>query len=232
MSRRGLSAANLLALLALFAFPLSGACGGGSGSGSDGGRGGAGGTGGGGGMSGTGGGGTGTGTGGSSGGSGGSADGGGDASGACGTSTAPNQGESCNTLTPVGPCVTLMVTTDAAPTPAGGALQAGTYELASRIFHLAPDAGTSPVSVVRRETVVLSGSGNNFTVQIGQLSGTTLIRQSATAVTAAGQLTVTATCPPRDGGGGQAQSYTATATSFAVFEVQAQGTRVDTYMKR
>jgi hypothetical protein len=152
---------------------------------------------------------------------------------ACGTRTDPNSGDACNNVDPVGPCVMTVPGTGTPPTAMGGQIVAGTYELTSRTAFNAPDGGNNEDP--RRETVVVTGSGNSFTIQISQLSGTTRERQSATVTTSGTQLTYTPNCPPPGDGGdnGGTTGYSANATSFTIFDVGGNGTlRPSVYTKR
>jgi hypothetical protein len=164
----------------------------------------------------------------------GATDGGADALAACGTRTDPNRGESCNNVVPTGPCVTPTMGTGSPPAATGGQVQAGTYELVSRTVYAA-DSGSQGTEEPRRQTFVITGTGNTLTVQIGQISGTTLERQTASAMLSGTQLTHTETCPPPDDSGDNSGTipYSATATSLTVVEMGGNGqTRVDVFMKR
>jgi hypothetical protein len=129
--------------------------------------------------------------------------------------------------------------TSAAPTPAGGTLSAGTYDLTSVTLHsaLAADGGR-PTEFPRRETVVLTGTGNNFTVQTAQVSGTTVERQNGTLTATGTQATFAQTCPPPgDGGddGGGTFGYTVGTMTFTIIEATGSSTgaiRVAVYTQR
>ena len=149
----------------------------------------------------------------------------------CGDRTDPSQGESCNTIVPAGPCVVETLSSATTPTPAGGTVIPGTYELMSMTIYGAPDSG---LDSDRRGTIMISaGSGANmFNVQVAEQGGTSLQRQSGMAIadSAQKQITFTPSCPNGDSGG--SSPYSATATTFTLFEDHNGGTRVNVYLKR
>ena len=151
---------------------------------------------------------------------------------ACGDRTDPSAGQSCNTIVPTGPCVVETKSSAAAPAPAGGTIVAGTYDLTTMTVYGEPaDAG---LDSDRRGVIMISaGSGANmFNIQVAEQGGTTLQRQSGMAIanSAQKQITFTPSCPAGDTGG--ASSYSATATTFTLFEDHNGGTRVNVYTKR
>ena len=98
----------------------------------------------------------------------------------------------------------------------------GTYDLTSVTLHsaLAADGGM-PIENPRRETVVVTGSGNSFTVQTAHVSGTTVERRNGTLSATGTQATFVQTCPPPGDGGDDAGGtfgYTAGATTFTIIE--------------
>src|SRR5262245_61486177 len=171
--------------------------------------------------------------GGTSGGAAGSSGGGtGGALAACGDNTDPNTGDTCNTVEANGPCVTEVLGTGSPPAATGGQITAGTYDMTSRTAYLAP---ANYNLETRRETLVFSGSGNSFTVQIAQVAGMMRRRQSVTVTTSGTQLTFSATCPPPGDGGDDSGTvpYSANATSFTIFDMGGSGTiRPTVYTKR
>jgi len=120
------------------------------------------------------------------------------------------------------------------PAATGGQWVAGTYDLTSRTIYNAQDGGGDD-SNARRETVVVTGSGNTFTVQIAQLSGTQLRRQTATVTTSGTQFTYTPSCPPPGDGGdsGGTQDFSTDGSTITIYDVGGTGQiRVDVYTKR
>jgi hypothetical protein len=117
-----------------------------------------------------------------------------------------------------------------APVPAGGTIVAGTYELMSMTVYGAPDSG---IDSDRRGTIMISaGNGANmFNIQIAEQGGTTMQRQSGMAIANSGQMQITFTpsCPTGDSAG--SSPYSATATTFTLFEDHNGGTRVNVYNK-
>src|SRR5205085_4821789 len=125
---------------------------------------------------------------------------------------------------------------DPAPTPLGGTILAGTYVLTSEIIYQAADAGAID-DEPRRETVVVSSLAEaSFRIDQADASGTQLHRSGGTVVFAnTVTLTYAATCPPTaDGGdnGGGSAGFTATASSFTLFEPRGAGTRVQVFTKQ
>ena len=151
---------------------------------------------------------------------------------ACGDNTSPNQGESCNTIVPTGTCVMETMSSATAPAPAGGTIVAGTYDLTTMTVYGEPaDAG---LDSARRGVIMISaGTGANmFNIQVAEQSGTTLQRQSGMAIadSTQKQITFTPSCPNGDSAG--TSPYSATATTFTLFEDHNGGTRVNAYTKR
>ena len=169
------------------------------------------------------------------GGAGGSATGGtGGAAAVCGTNTDPDQGLTCNSIDATGPCVITTLGTGSPPAATGGAWVAGTYDLTSRTVYLSDGGSFSQDD--RRETVMLTGNGNNFTVQTSQVSGTQHRRQSGTVTLSGNQLTFTPTCPPPGDGGdsGGTQDYSSNgSTTITIYDTGNSGElRLDVYTKR
>ena len=140
---------------------------------------------------------------------------------ACGTNTDADEGVTCNNLVATGPCPTVTIGTGSPPAATGGQWVAGTYDLTSRTIYNAPDGG-DPGSGARRETVVVTGSGNNFTVEMSQMSGTMLRRQSGTVTTttAGTQFTFAPTCPPPGDGSdsGGTLDYSISGSTFTIYD--------------
>jgi hypothetical protein len=138
-------------------------------------------------------------------------------------------------MDPTGPCVIEMIGSGAPPAATGGQIVAGTYDLTSRTAYNVPDGGNGSGND-RRETVVVMGSGNTFTIQMTQASGTSRERQSGTITTSGTMLTFTQTCPvpdPDGGDNGGTVGYDATATTFTIHDMGGNGTlRLNVYTKR
>jgi hypothetical protein len=153
----------------------------------------------------------------------------------CGTGSGPDEGLTCNTVVASGPCATVTIGTGSPPAATGGQWVAGTYDLVSRTVYNAPDGSTANIDT-RRETAVVTGSGNAFTVQIAQISGTMQRHNSGTIATTTGgtQFTFTPTCPPPGDGGdnGGTMSYTISGSSLTIYDTNNDGTvRLDVYTK-
>ena len=153
---------------------------------------------------------------------------------ACGTNNDPDTGTTCNTVVPGGSCVLETMATGSPPAATGGQIMAGTYDLTSRTAYNAPDGGDQDGSP-RRETVVVTGTGNDFVVQISQVSGTTMRRQTGTISVSGTMLTFAQTCPPAVDGGdnGGIVGFDVTDTTFTIHDMGDNGTqRLNVYTKR
>jgi hypothetical protein len=120
----------------------------------------------------------------------------------------------------------------AAPTPAGGQIMPGTYDLTAMLIYAADGGSGGPDP--RRETVVIVANGGGFDVTIAEITGSNLRRSNGVATTSGTQLTFAPSCPgPGDGGdSGGTMGYSATATTFSVFESGSADVRVNTYTRR
>ena len=120
------------------------------------------------------------------------------------------------------------------PAATGGQWVAGTYDMTSRTVYNPADGGDNDTED-RRETVVVTGSGNNLTVQISQISGTKRRRQTGTITVSGTQATFAPTCPtPGDGGDtGGTFGFSTDGTAFTIHDMSGSGTlRLDVYTKR
>jgi hypothetical protein len=152
---------------------------------------------------------------------------------ACGDSTEPSSGDSCNTLDATGPCVTPTIGTGTPPAPAGGTIQPGTYELTSRTVYPTDDGGSTGDSARRNTLVISAAAGGAFTVMIAEASGTSMRRQVGTAVPTGTQIVFTPSCPPPgSGNNGGTVGYTATSTTFRIIETEGSSLRVQNFTKR
>ncbi|HEX4403790.1 MAG TPA: hypothetical protein VH560_03110 [Polyangia bacterium] len=174
-------------------------------------------------------------------GAGGSTDGGGDASdgsaATCGTSTEANIGPTCNTADATGPCVIPTVGTGAAPTPAGGPITGGTYDLTAFTVYPTADASVqADGQPPRRATLVIPATTTGtFSIQLTQSTGATTERQAGSVMVTGSEVMFTPTCPPPGDGGdnGGTAGFTATTTTFTLFEVGGNGAiQVNLYTKR
>ena len=131
-----------------------------------------------------------------------------------------NSGETCNTFTAGGPCVTATFSTDAAPTPAGGAFVAGTYNLVSETFYgSAQLEATFQSGQPFRRTYVLSDvTSTSFTLDLAETLGTVVARAHETVAVSGMTATFNPICPPADAGAvwGGSDDFTATSTSITL----------------
>ena len=146
------------------------------------------------------------------------------------------QNAACNAELADGPCVVQVQVDDSAPAPAGGTLAAGTYDLVERLIYTNPGGATGPIGDPRQETLVLAGSGTDFTIDNAVLSAASTTRQTAAATLASAQfkLTLTATCPPVDGGASASVTYfTATDQELTLYRIGPTGpVQADRYTRR
>ncbi len=161
-----------------------------------------------------------TGAGGSGAGTGGSPGSGGSGAQACGEGT--GTGSVCDTvtITPSGPCVTATVSTGTAPTPGGGAISPGTYNLASVTVYNLPDAGNQTLVVGRETIVVGTVTAGSFPLERVSVSGTRRSSSSGTAMVTGTTVTFTRTCPPPGDAGdtGGTVGFTATGSSVTLID--------------
>ena len=111
---------------------------------------------------------------------------------------------------------------------------AGTYDLTSSKVYNAPVGGDQD-GAPRRETVVVTGSGNDFIAQVSQLSGTTMQRMTGAISVSGTMLTFAQSCPPPVDGGdnGGTTGFDATDTTFTIHDMGGNGTqRLNVYTKR
>jgi hypothetical protein len=154
---------------------------------------------------------------------------------ACGTDPASETGAGCNTTATGGPCVTELVVTGPTPTPTGGSVAAGTYNLTSVSLYNTPD-GSAPVTQMGRRTLVVSGVlGTSFTLDQVETSGARTDRSHGTVAIAGTTATFTPTCPPPSdaGNNGGTVGFTSTATTITLINSpKGDGSvEVDVYTK-
>jgi hypothetical protein len=128
--------------------------------------------------------------------------------------------------------VTVQLGTGAPPTPAGGNIVAGTYQLTSDTVYGASDSGNQQDD--RRDTLMVSSVvAGAFTLDQVRASGTHTERSHGTVVSSGTMVTYTPTCPPPGDGGdsGGSANYTATSTTFTLIQTRNGDTQVSVYTK-
>ena len=122
--------------------------------------------------------------------------------------------------------------TATAPTPAGGTIVAGTYNLSSSTFYGPADGGNGQGDV-RKTLVASSVTATSFTLDETDMSGARVDRTHGTVAISGTTVTYTPSCPaPGDGGdNGGSASFTATSTTFTLIDSKSGGTRVEVYTK-
>jgi hypothetical protein len=106
--------------------------------------------------------------------------------------------------------------TAAAPTPAGGAFAAGTYDLVSEIFYGPAGTDFFPGQPFRQTYVLSDVTSTSFTLDLIETVGTIVARSHETAALSGMTATFSQTCPDPDGGFDWSESDTFTATSSSI----------------
>src|SRR5262249_17546065 len=131
-----------------------------------------------------------------------------------------NSGETCNAVAAGGPCVTATFSTDAAPTPAGGAFTAGTYNPRSETFHSPArlEANVLPGQPYRRTYALSDVTATSFTLDLAESLGSFEARAHETVAVSGMTATFTQICPPADAGDvwGGSDDFTATSTAITL----------------
>jgi hypothetical protein len=156
---------------------------------------------------------------------------------ACGDGT--GQGDQCNTIvgSATGPCVVTTMSADTAPTPAGGSVSSGNYQLTSSTFYgTLPDGAASSDGDfgTHRETfLIYVQSATSFNLDQFRADGTQNSSDQGMVSISGTTLTYTQTCPaPGDGGSsGGSASYTATSSAFTLMIAKNGGVLVKVYTK-
>jgi hypothetical protein len=122
----------------------------------------------------------------------------------------------CNDVVATGPCVAPVMIDSEPPATAGGALVAGTYDLTERILFTYAGGATGPAGEPLAQTIVVSGSGTDWSLNLADLSAAAANRETmaVTLVGSGGQLRATATCPGSSGADGGADAAGADPTIF------------------
>ena len=137
---------------------------------------------------------------------------------ACSNATGAGSGDTCNAIAATGPCVTGTFSSAAAPTPAGGAFAAGTYNLVSQTFYGPADAEASFLpGVPFRATQVLSDvTSTSFSLDQVWATGNVVARSHETVAVSGMTETLTQICPAPDAGVDWSGSWDFTATSSSI----------------
>jgi len=127
----------------------------------------------------------------------------------------------CNTLANDGPLVMAMASTAVAPTPAGGTVTDGTYQLTAATLY---SAAALPPSTAHG---IFQITGNTMQ-QVGDVNGTES-RYTSTYTTSGSTVSTTDTCPaPKSATHG----FTATSTTLRIYDDTPLGKLEQTYTKR
>jgi hypothetical protein len=155
---------------------------------------------------------------------------------ACGDAT--GTGHSCSSITAgaTGPCVTPTVSSGTAPTPVGGSVVAGTYNLTASTFYgtLSDGGGQNGDFQTDREAfIVKNPTATSFTLDQVRVSGSVTETDEGMVAISSTTVTYTPTCPPPGDGGNQggSASFTATSAAFTLIQSENGGTLVKIYTK-
>lgn len=138
-----------------------------------------------------------------------------------GPTPATDAGSGCNTIAQAGSPVPEVAGAGTMPSPAGGVIADGTYVLTS--FEIYPPGSVDPFQ--RTETFVFAGGTME---SISRRDSGPEERRSATYSTSGTTWSVSLTCP---GTQSVEFEYTATPTTFQIFEIGADTNEVHTYTK-
>jgi hypothetical protein len=95
-----------------------------------------------------------------------------------------------------------------------------------------PDGGGGTTDERRASLTVSGVLANSFALQITEVSASSVRRQAGTVVASGTQVSFTPACPLGGDGGGTA-NYTATSTTFTLFDMTDSGDlRLSMYTKR
>ena len=159
----------------------------------------------------------------------------------CGTDTDTSEGVECINVTvdATGPCVSATISNNPPPTPAGGNISQGTYDLTSITVYSGDAAVPNVLSPVRKTVMLTNDTANTLKMQETDVSGSFIRRQEGIVTTTATgtTLTLTQSCPTIDAGSNMFTSgYTYTVgatTTLTIFEDHgANGIVAEVWQKR
>jgi hypothetical protein len=129
----------------------------------------------------------------------------------------------CNTLVSDGPLVTGTAVSTAAPTPAGGAIEDGTYELTAMTFYT--DTSVGPPAGTLSAVFEIAGS---VMQQVVKINGSEA-RYTTTFTISGISISMVDSCPRWNS---ETHSLTATPTDYRIYDTGSSGTLEQTYTKR
>lgn len=133
--------------------------------------------------------------------------------------TIPDGSTACNTTVADAPFVTITAGTGTAPTPAGGTIVLGHYQLTSFVVY----GGAAPPITVSESIDLTATTLNVIGVAMGMPEQRVSLSYTASGTT----FTTTPVCPT--GGSPGSSGYTADATHFIVMSTSSSGTTVGTF---
>lgn len=137
----------------------------------------------------------------------------------------------CSTLVPGGAYVTPMFSSATPPTPSGGTLIPGTYNLIA-ITHYAVDGGSGAAGEPRRSTLVSNYPDLSLVDEaMDSDGGCTYVRQVGTTVGSGTNITFTPSCPSCTNCGGSIE-YSVNGNELTLFEGSGPGLRTQTFTKQ
>ncbi len=162
----------------------------------------------------------------------------GDAGLVCGDDTGQGHGDGCNATEANGPCVTPMfISVGSGPTPMGGTIVAGTYDLISDVTYGPADAAHGNTRDLRQTLVFSNVTSSSATLDQVSTSGTAFNRSHGALTFSGTAATFTPTCPAADAGGdtGGSASYSVasstTGTLFMLIQSKDGQTEVSIFSK-
>ncbi len=137
----------------------------------------------------------------------------------------------CSTLVPGGAYVTPMYSSATPPTPSGGTLVPGTYNLIAVTLYVA-DGGTGTAGEARRSTLVSNYPDLSLVDEAMESDGgCTYVRQVGTTVGSGTNITFTPSCPACTNCGGSIE-YSVNGNELTLFEGSGPGLRTQTFTKQ
>jgi hypothetical protein len=129
----------------------------------------------------------------------------------------------CNTLVIDGPSVTAAAVSAAAPTPAGGAIEDGTYELTAMTLYT--DTSAAPPEGTFSAVFEIAGG---VMQQASKINGSES-RYTTTFTISGISVSMVDTCPRWSS---ETHSLTATPTDYRIYDTASSGTLEQIYTKR
>jgi hypothetical protein len=142
---------------------------------------------------------------------------------ACSSDSSDTPVASCNTLVDDGPSVTITAASAAAPTPVGGAIEDGTYELSAMTLYTDTSADLPPGTL----SAVFEITGDVMQ-QVSKINGSE--QRYTTSFTISGiSISMVDSCPSWSS---ETHSLTATPTEYRIYDSLTSGVLEQVYTRR